>query len=120
MKVLVCGGRRYDNRQLLVETLDRLDREHNFLLLIHGAAPGADRMAGWWAKARGIQPVECPALWDFWRKRGQAAAAGPNRNHKMLLLQPDLVVAFPGGDGTANMVEIARRAGIKVIEVSGS
>lgn len=30
---------------------------------------------------------------------------------------PDLVVAFKGEKGTANMVDQARRAGIKVIEV---
>lgn len=31
--------------------------------------------------------------------------------------QPDIVVAFPGGRGTAHMVRIARAAGIDVIEV---
>ena len=32
--------------------------------------------------------------------------------------KPDLVVAFPGGRGTAHMTRIARGAGIEVIEVS--
>lgn len=30
--------------------------------------------------------------------------------------KPDLVVAFPGGAGTADMVSRARRAGIDVLE----
>jgi hypothetical protein len=31
--------------------------------------------------------------------------------------KPDLVVAFPGGRGTANMVKQARAAGVAVMEV---
>jgi hypothetical protein len=31
--------------------------------------------------------------------------------------KPDLVVAFPGGKGTAMMVDIATKAGVKVIKV---
>ena len=29
---------------------------------------------------------------------------------------PELVIAFPGGDGTADMVERAKAAGIEIIE----
>ena len=32
--------------------------------------------------------------------------------------KPDLVIAFPGGKGTADMARRAREAGIEVIEVS--
>jgi hypothetical protein len=31
--------------------------------------------------------------------------------------KPDLVVAFPGGRGTANMIEQARKAGVEVLEI---
>lgn len=31
---------------------------------------------------------------------------------------PDIVIAFPGGRGTANMVAQARKAGVRVVEVS--
>ena len=41
------------------------------------------------------------------------------RNRRMLIEgKPDLVLAFPGGKGTANMVEISRKAGVKVVEIS--
>lgn len=33
--------------------------------------------------------------------------------------KPDLVVAFPGGRGTADMVQRARAAGVEVLEVKG-
>ena len=40
------------------------------------------------------------------------------RNREMLERgRPDLVIAFPGGPGTANMVKLAREAGIEVIKV---
>jgi hypothetical protein len=32
---------------------------------------------------------------------------------------PDLVVAFPGGRGTADMVRRANAAGVRVMEVAG-
>jgi ABC-type sugar transport system substrate-binding protein len=32
--------------------------------------------------------------------------------------KPDIVVAFPGGTGTADMVRRARKAGVVVIEVT--
>lgn len=71
---------------------------------------GADRMArkfGAWADI----PVETfPADWSLGKK------AGPIRNRKMIEKgKPDLVVAFEGGRGTANMVEQARAAGIRVL-----
>ena len=31
--------------------------------------------------------------------------------------RPDLVIAFPGGRGTADLVARARRAGVEVMEV---
>jgi hypothetical protein len=35
----------------------------------------------------------------------------------MLRMSPDLVLAFPGGSWTANMVEQAKRSGVAVHEV---
>jgi len=46
--------------------------------------------------------------------------AGPERNAAMLGLGPDLVVAFPGGSGTAGMVRLAKAAGVEVIECLAS
>ena len=44
--------------------------------------------------------------------------AGPIRNRWMLALGPDLVIAFPGGQGTANMIAQARKAGVNVEETT--
>lgn len=108
-RVLVCGGRDYDNRERLFAELDRLHAQHKFSVVIHGAAPGADTLADEWAKARGIPPDPYPANWD---KYGNAA--GGIRNSKMLrLAKPEMVVAFPtGGPGTADMMRKAKAVGI--------
>ena len=52
-----------------------------------------------------------------WTKYNKAA--GPIRNKLMLEAgKPDLVIAFPGGNGTINMIKQAKEAGIR-IEVVG-
>ena len=56
-----------------------------------------------------------PADWD---KHGKAA--GPIRNKQMIDEgKPDLVIAFPGGRGTAGAVRLAKFAGVtvRVVEV---
>jgi hypothetical protein len=109
MRVLVCGGRDFADGELLSETLNRI----GVTVLIHGAARGADSMAASWAAARQISAESYPA---DWHRHGKAA--GPIRNKQMLDEgKPDLVVAFAGGRGTANMIRQARAARIRVIEV---
>jgi hypothetical protein len=82
-------------------------------VVIEGESRGADKLAALWASRRSIPLEPYPADWDRW-----GMAAGPKRNRQMLIEgKPDLVVAFPGGDGTADMVRQARKAGVRVREV---
>jgi len=111
MKLLVCGGRDFANREFAFAELDRVHKKCPVTLLIHGDALGADTLARDWALDRGVHYAAVPALW-----KAQGRSAGPRRNEAMLLLQPEGVLAFPGGRGTAHMVEIARAAGIPVRE----
>ena len=112
MNVLVCGGRDYNNARFIHQELSRIHSDRPFSLLIHGDARGADKWSDQWAELNGVQPVACKALWHKFGRR-----AGPLRNRSMLKLKPHLVLAFPGGDGTADMVRIARESGIAVIEL---
>ncbi len=67
-------------------------------------------MAREWAEARRVPVQTFRPDWKRFRR-----AAGPIRNKQMITEgKPDLVVAFPGGRGTANMVELARAAGVPV------
>jgi hypothetical protein len=108
MRVLVCGGRNYRDRRLVFHTLDSLV---GISTLIHGCASGADGLAARWARARGVPQEPYPPNW-----RRYGLAAGPIRNQQMLDEgRPDLVVAFPGGKGTFNMVDKAEGAGVRVL-----
>lgn len=108
--VLVCGGRDYTNKRHVDRTLDDLHAVYGIAKIVHGAYRGADRLAKQWAISRNIPEQGYPAAWGIY-----GPAAGPLRNAYMLEAEhPDLVVEFPGGDGTADMVEKATAAGITV------
>lgn len=111
-RVLVCGGRDYWAPDVYVH-LARIHGERPFAAVITGGGRGVDEMASHWAERRGITSEIYPADWS-----AHGRAAGPIRNAKMLTDGgPDLVVAFPGGRGTADMVRKAKAAGIEVIEI---
>ena len=110
MKVLVCGGRNYLHREHVFMVLDSLEPS----VVIHGGARGADQLAGAWAKERKVEFRKYPAQWNRYGK-----SAGFRRNEQMLNEEnPDLVIAFPGGNGTAHMVRIARQRGYRVTEIT--
>lgn len=98
---------------LIHSTLERYFQDGLVDLIIHGGAAGADSSAGEWARSKyGVHEVKVNANWYLHGK-----AAGPMRNAAMLLLKPDLVIAFPGDRGTAHMVKLAREAGVEVVEI---
>lgn len=107
MRAIVCGGRDYANEKHIHETLSNL----GVTFVIEGGASGADKAAAKWAYYNEV-PNRCfPADW-----KAHGRAAGPIRNKQMLEVgKPDVVIAFPGGKGTENMVKQAEKAGVKVI-----
>ncbi len=114
MRVLVCGGRDYADLEAVKETLYELHDRTPIAALVQGGAPGADALARLWAWANQV-PLHTFAA--DWKAHGKAA--GPIRNQQMLDEgKPDLVVAFPGGKGTADMVRRAKAAGVRVLEVA--
>jgi len=107
MRVLVCGGRDYRDPKAVYAALDALD---GVTFIIEGGAQGADCYAAEWADKNGVSHAQFNADW-----KAHGRAAGPIRNLRMLKEgKPDLVLAFPGGRGTANMVKQARAAGVRV------
>ena len=110
--MLVCGGRDFADLEKVRRTLNPY-LTHGGLTVAHGAARGADTLAGRWAKVNGTPVVEYPADWTT-----HGRSAGPIRNRQMLdSFRPDVVVAFLGGRGTADMVSIAQAAGVPTVEV---
>ena len=111
MRVLVCGGRDFNDQALLEKILaDYFYGPED--VLICGMAKGADMMAFNYVNRSDSHIEKYPADWN---KHGRSA--GPIRNQQMLTEgKPDVVVAFPGGRGTEHMKSIARKAGIQVID----
>ena len=106
-RILVCGGRDYEDYAFLRDVMDHYAPS----VVIHGAARGADSLADRWARSRCVAVERHPA---DWKRDGRAA--GPIRNVKMLAEgKPDLVIAFPGGNGTDHMAKVATVKGVHVI-----
>lgn len=134
LRVLVCGGRRYADRRAVWGALDALFSGCASIVVIEGGATGADTLAKAWAVSmRHVgHPVDFVEMTADWsgpctgschhgprRRRRDGStycpAAGNRRNTRMLIEgRPALVVAFPGGAGTADMIEQATSAGVAV------
>ena len=114
MKALICGGRTYSNKVRMNAVLGSLLRRRGLTMIIEGGQFGADELARTWGLENRVPVVTVLADW-----LGLGKAAGPMRNRKMLRdYKPDLVVAFPGGRGTANMLKQANAAGIEIMEIN--
>lgn len=112
--VVVTGGRDYNDKEHLWDTLNRVHENRGPITVIrNGGMTGADALSSRWAY---YAKVDTECFGAQWRNYGDAA--GPIRNQTMLHRLPlaDLVVAFPGGAGTRNCVRQARQLGIEVWE----
>ncbi len=118
MKVLVCGGRKYKDQDKVDEVLwDITGMRDQYMsgTIIHGNANGADTLGALWGYRMGWKVEAYPADW-----KTHGLKAGYLRNKQMLEEgKPDIVVAFPGGRGTANMIKLAEEAGVevKIVEI---
>lgn len=110
MKVIVCGGRDFNNETAVNLVLNKFHKKHPISMLIHGGASGADSLAGMWAEKNLIPCKVYPADWV-----AHGRAAGPIRNQMMLDAEkPFAVIALPGGRGTEDMRARASASGVNV------
>jgi hypothetical protein len=115
MRVLVTGGRTFQDRDWLWAGLDLIHTHPQMgpiTEIIEGGATGADNRAQEWAYQREVRCVTVPAQWE---RHGKSA--GYIRNSEMAKMRPDLVLACPGGKGTANMTHVAAASGLKVVRL---
>lgn len=131
-RIIVAGGRDYADAAAVAVELDTLNRAGPHTL-VHGACkvyrvasdgrrvpyqlrpgetPGADRLAHRYALGLRWDVDPHPADWGRYGR-----AAGPIRNQEMADLGAVLLLVFPGGAGTADMVRRAAAAGIPVRRV---
>ncbi len=111
LKLVITGGRKYDDYVMFEDVLDLFKPTEIYV----GDCPtGADRLAREYAEYHDIMIHVYEADWDKYGK-----SAGPIRNRQMLAAAGPaaIVVAFPGGKGTANCVETAVGFNMIVLEV---
>ena len=110
MRVLVYGGRDFDDWRLLDHALSQVHAAWPISCVIQGEAKGADFLGRVWAKYVGIPFESYPADW-----KTHGRAAGHIRNQQMLDQgSPQYAVGFPGGAGTADMTRRLHDAGVRV------
>lgn len=117
MRILVTGGRDYKDQARLFAELDAIHAMRPISCIIQGECHtkvNADQLAKLWAHTRGIPCIGMKAPWSTHGK-----GAGPVRNGWMLehCWPIDAVLAFPGGNGTADMCEQASRKGVYIHKV---
>lgn len=120
VKLLICGGREYQDYPHLHQKIDQFRKyiKDNFGQdlgsIIHGGAKGADTLAGKYALDNQLKHQVFPAQWDLHGK-----SAGPKRNAEMLAQDPHYVIGFFGGTGTKHMVNIAKAKGTMTWHITG-
>lgn len=111
-RVIVCGGRDFEDYEHLKVQLDRILKvklKSSRVIIISGCARGADILAIRYAEESNLSVEKYPADW-----KAHGKAAGFRRNEQMLKVANG-VIAFPGGVGTSHMIAIAEKAGVKVV-----
>ena len=125
MKTIIAGGRNYKFTLADVEFLNRLHKELPITEVVSGMATGADSEGEFWAEDRNIPVARFRAAWERWGVPGAVIGvrqngmkynklAGFDRNQQMADYA-DALIAFPGGNGTADMVARATAKGLKII-----
>lgn len=131
MRFAVTGGRNFTDIQLVRFALMQMPADAT---LVHGDARGADRTcAEFWGDIHGSKNEAHPAQWDACgndcrpdhRKRREGGTdycptAGFRRNQEMVDSDIDVLIVFPGGNGTADMRRRSQKAGVRIFDVSVS
>lgn len=109
-RVIIAGGRDFNDYELLKSTMDRLlVNIKRQICIVSGAAKGADLLGERYAKEKGYVVHRFPADWSLGR------GAGFIRNEEMAQ-NADALVAFWDGKshGTQHMIKTAERYKLKV------
>jgi len=113
IKILITGGRDFTDNEFIDLILNKYYVDYNEeISLVLGGASGADTLAACWAEHN---KVDHQIIYAKWKKYGRYMA-GRIRNKEMADTKPDFAIAFPGGNGTANMKSICNERNIIVIE----
>lgn len=111
MRVIVAGGRGFDDYTLLSEELDCLyGKLASQMIVVSGGAKGADKLGERYAEENSLTVNKFPADWDKYGK-----SAGYRRNAEMAT-HSEVLIAFWDGKskGTSHMIDLAIAKGLLV------
>lgn len=121
MKLMITGSRKYNDPTHIADIFGRVERKHGAenIILIHGAAAGADTLCAREATKRGWKIEAHPVNWDRKPDGTINRAAGHQRNARMIAREPDAILAFfqPGdrNAGTRGAMMLAVNKNIPII-----
>ena len=111
--VALTGGKTVTDPDAVWSELDRARDRHPDMILLHGDAPGVQRIGARWAEANDVKQIVAAPDWKRYPK-----AAPYRRNDQIVALQPKELIAFPGAGVIAHLVDKAKEAGIPVTKAS--
>ena len=113
MRVLVGGGRHFGDAEKVHQELVRLHWRKPISVLIHGSVTDVGIAAEAWARSSGTRVVRYPPNRKLYGKK----AEGLRDAFMIEDSRPDLVLAFPGGRHTADLIQKAINAKIVVLAI---
>jgi hypothetical protein len=110
MKVIIAGGRTFDDYDLLCQKCDKALSTLKTVEIVSGTANGADKLGERYANERGYTIKQFPANWDKYGK-----SAGYKRNEEMAKYADALIAFWDGKSrGTKHMIDLAKQYDLKV------
>jgi len=121
-KVIVAGGRDFNDFPRMVMDLDKLLKNKDSVQIVSGTALGADRLGESYARTRGLSLKQFPAPWRDIEGKPESEIgttkggekywklAGHFRNEQMADYGDALVAYWDEkSGGTGNMIKLAKR-----------
>jgi len=110
MKVIIAGGRNFNDYDKLRESCDNILINQEEVEVVSGTASGADTLGERYAQEKGYKIEKFTAQWDLYGK-----SAGYKRNQQMADYADGLIAFWDGkSKGTKHMIDIATNKGLKV------
>lgn len=109
MKVIIAGGRDFNDYDLLKRNCDAALKNNQIIEVVSGTCRGADLLGERYAREKGYPIKQFPADWNLGKK------AGFIRN-KQMADYADALIAFWDGKspGTRNMIHLAHQNNLMV------
>ncbi len=126
MKVIIAGGRDFNDYEKLSEFCDSVLSNTTDIEIVSGTALGADKLGEKYAKEKGYILKEFPAKWKDLKanpcfvkydknKEPYNVLAGLNRNEEMAKYADALIIFWNGkSSGSKNMIESATKHKLKI------